>query len=94
MGQEVMEDLQLLREYAGRRTERAFTELVTRHMNFVYSTALRLVKESQRAEDVTQFVSIQLARKGGNFLEGQGNACIRAKALSPTSTCHQSQSSW
>jgi len=42
-----MEDLQLLREYASHRSEQAFSELVRRHVDFVYSTALRLVNESQ-----------------------------------------------
>jgi RNA polymerase sigma factor (sigma-70 family) len=70
MGKEVMEDLQLLREYAEHRSERAFTELVQRHIDFVYSTALRLVGESQLAEDVTQMVFIQLARKAGSWREG------------------------
>src|SRR2546428_832835 len=58
-----MEDFQLLREYAEQRSERAFTELVNRHIHFVYSTALRVVNESQLAEDVTQLVFIKLARK-------------------------------
>src|SRR5258706_2092784 len=65
-----MEDLQLLREYAEHRSERAFTELVKRHMNFVYSTALRLVNECQLAEDVTQMVFIRLARKAGSLRNG------------------------
>jgi RNA polymerase sigma factor (sigma-70 family) len=60
-----MEDHQLLREYAERRSEQAFTELVHRHVDFVYSTALRLVRENQLAEDVTQLVFIRLARKAG-----------------------------
>src|SRR5213594_3416368 len=65
-----MEDLQLLREYAEQRSEPAFTELVNRHIDFVYSTALRLVSESQLAEDVTQLVFIRLARKAGSFRDG------------------------
>src|SRR2546422_765938 len=65
-----MEDLQLLRQYAEHRSERAFTELVNRHLDFVYSTALRLLKESQLAEDVTQLVFIKLARKAGALREG------------------------
>lgn len=65
-----MEDLQLLREYAEHRSERAFTELVHRHIDFVYSTALRLVPENQLAEDVTQLVFIKLARKAGSLREG------------------------
>ncbi len=70
MGKELMEDLQLLREYAERRSEQAFTELVQRHIDFVYSTALRLVGENQLAEDVTQMVFTQLARKAGSWREG------------------------
>jgi RNA polymerase sigma factor (sigma-70 family) len=65
-----MEDLQLLRDYAEGRSERAFTELVQRHTDFVYSTALRLVDESQLAEDVTQLVFIRLARKAPSLRDG------------------------
>jgi RNA polymerase sigma factor (sigma-70 family) len=60
-----MEDLQLLREYAVNGSERAFAELVKRHVNLVYSTALRLVGEASVAQDVTQMVFIRLARKAG-----------------------------
>jgi DNA-directed RNA polymerase specialized sigma24 family protein len=65
-----MEDLQLLREYAERQSERAFSELVRRYIDFVYSTALRLVGETQLAEDVTQMVFIRLARKAGSLRDG------------------------
>jgi RNA polymerase sigma factor (sigma-70 family) len=66
----VMEDLQLLRQYAEHRSEQAFSELVHRHMDLVYSTALRLVHESQLAEDVTQMVFIRLARRAGSLRHG------------------------
>src|SRR6185503_8155565 len=65
-----MEDLQLLREYAETRSEPAFAELVKRHVNLVYSTALRLVGEASLAEDVTQMVFIRLARKAGPLRDG------------------------
>src|SRR5688572_21765701 len=65
-----MEDSELLRDYAERRSEQAFTELVQRHIDFVYSTALRLVNERQLAEDVAQMVFIRLARKAGSLREG------------------------
>src|ERR1043166_8862389 len=63
-----MEDFELLRQYAEGRSEEAFTELVQRHIDFVYSTALRLVQESQLAEDITQLVFIKLARKAAALL--------------------------
>src|SRR5258708_32307634 len=67
-----MEDLDLLREYAERRSERAFTELVNRHVNLVFSTALRVVGQNQLAEDVAQLVVAQLARKPGSLRQRTG----------------------
>jgi hypothetical protein len=34
-------DMDLVREYAGRNSEPAFAELVRRHLNLAYSVALR-----------------------------------------------------
>ena len=58
-----MEDRELLREYAERRSDKAFTELVERHIHMVYSTALRSVREPHLARDIAQTVFISLARK-------------------------------
>src|SRR6266550_7038435 len=55
-------DQQLLRDYTGRRSEAAFAELVRRHVDFVYSAALRMVRDSHLAEDVTQGVFVALAK--------------------------------
>ena len=57
-----MEDWQLLQSYAQDRSETAFAELVRRHIDWVYSIALRQTGHSQLAEDVTQSVFALLAR--------------------------------
>src|SRR5688572_16406948 len=58
-----MTDQELMREYVGGGSERAFQTLVDRHLNLVYSTALRHVTNAGLAQDVTQHVFIALARK-------------------------------
>jgi len=55
-------DQQLLRDYAGSRSEAAFAELVRRHVDLVYSAALRMVCDSHQAEDVAQSVFVTLAQ--------------------------------
>lgn len=58
------EDAQLLQEYARGRSESAFGELVARHIDLVYSVALRIVNsDAHLAQDVTQHVFLDLARK-------------------------------
>jgi DNA-directed RNA polymerase specialized sigma24 family protein len=53
-------DQQLLREYAESGSEPAFTEVVQRNVDFVYSAALRLVRDAHLAEDVSQKVFLAL----------------------------------
>jgi len=56
-------DAQLLREFATTRDERAFAELVTRHQDMVFSTALRRTGRPDLAADVAQHVFLALATK-------------------------------
>ena len=60
----MMDDQHLLAEYRQNGSDAAFRELVTRYVNLVYSTALRLVEgDTHRAEDVKQTGFFDLARK-------------------------------
>jgi RNA polymerase sigma factor (sigma-70 family) len=56
-------DIELLAEFAGSGCERAFAEVVSRHVDLVYSTAFRQVQNASLAEEVTQAVFVLLARK-------------------------------
>ena len=62
-----MDDIALLRQYAEDNSESAFATLVTRHVNLVYSTALRNAGNPHAAEEITQAVFIILAKKARNL---------------------------
>jgi len=70
----MQDDSELLRCYAEEKSEAAFTELVRRHINFVYASALRQAwGNTSLAEDVTQAVFTDLAHKAA--------ALVRHRAL-------------
>ena len=63
-------DHQLLRSYSAEGSEAAFAELVERHIDFVYSAALRITSDPHLAEDVTQGAFVALAQAAGKLGNG------------------------
>ena len=61
------DDSQLLRDFTERQSDAAFAALVTRHVNLVYSVALRQTGNPHAAEEITQAVFIILARKAASL---------------------------
>jgi RNA polymerase sigma factor (sigma-70 family) len=60
-------DLELLRQYAQDGVESAFAQIVQRHINLVYSAALRQVHSPQLAEEVAQSAFADLARNANHL---------------------------
>ena len=63
-------DLELLARYARQEAEDAFAEIVRRHVDLVYSAALRQVGSPQLAEEVAQSAFLKLARQAREFPPG------------------------
>jgi len=67
----MVDDAELLRRYAEEKSEAAFAEVVSRHLDLVYSAALRrLGGDAGAATDVTQQVFIALARRAKGLARG------------------------
>jgi uncharacterized protein (TIGR03435 family) len=62
-----LDDIALLREFAERDSGSAFAELVARHINKVYSVALRYTRNPHEAEEIMQAVFVILARRAGTL---------------------------
>lgn len=60
-------DPELLAEFARTDSEAAFAALAARHVNLVYSAALRFTGNPHSTEEITQAVFIILARKAGKL---------------------------
>lgn len=56
-------DQQLLQDYLRTRSEAAFTRIVHRYLDLVYSAALRQVSDCHTAQDVAQSVFVALAQQ-------------------------------
>jgi RNA polymerase sigma factor (sigma-70 family) len=64
----MMDARELLAEYARSRSDAAFHELVSRFVNLVHSTAVRLVDgDADLAKDVTQNVFVDLSKMAGSL---------------------------
>ena len=60
-------DLDLLERFRHENSQEAFGEIVRRHLNLVYSAALRQVRSPQLAEEIAQSVFTDLARQAGKL---------------------------
>lgn len=65
-----LDDNALLREYGSHGSEEAFAALVSRHLNKVYSAALRHTGNTHQAEEIAQAVFVLLARKASQLGKG------------------------
>ena len=62
-----MDDSRLLLDFVATGSQGAFAQIVRRHVDLVYATAYRHVRDAQLAEDITQAVFLLLARKAASI---------------------------
>ena len=62
-----MDDNSLLTQYAEKNSGEAFAAIISRHINKVYSVALRQTGNPGHAEEITQAVFVVLARKANSL---------------------------
>jgi RNA polymerase sigma factor (sigma-70 family) len=73
-----MDDVRLLQEFARDRSQEAFATLVSRHIDLVYSAALRQLHDPAAAQDATQAVFLLLAQKAHRLTGTQLSAWLFA----------------
>src|SRR5688572_15534227 len=60
-------DGELILEYVRQRSQPAFAQLVTRHVDAVYASARRQTRDAELAEDVTQAVFLMLSQRAATL---------------------------
>ncbi|MGA2229344.1 MAG: sigma-70 family RNA polymerase sigma factor [Tepidisphaeraceae bacterium] len=71
-----MTDAMLIQEYVRSRSQEALGKIVARHMDWVYSAALRMVADGDLAQDVTQAVFLVLVQKAAQLQGRPVNAWL------------------
>src|SRR6185503_3267074 len=66
----MLRDCDLLQEFVDRGSDDAFRALVERHTGMVHGAALRIVRDNELAQEVTQAVFVLLARKARHLSRG------------------------
>jgi DNA-directed RNA polymerase specialized sigma24 family protein len=65
-----MIDWELLQSWIDNGSEQDFAEIVQRHLNLVYHSALRQLRDPELAKDVSQAVFLALAQKARRLKPG------------------------
>jgi RNA polymerase sigma factor (sigma-70 family) len=65
-----MDEWELLQRFARDGSQEAFAELVSRHLDFVYSSARRQVRSPHAAQEIAQTVFLELARHAAQLQPG------------------------
>jgi DNA-directed RNA polymerase specialized sigma24 family protein len=83
-----MTDSQILTEFAQRRSERAFAEIVRRHGRMVHGVCLRILGRHDMAEEASQAVFLALARKAASVgRKADAGSWLHAVAFLPGVPC-------
>jgi len=65
-----MNDSELLERFVRDGSQEAFRELIARHTNLVYASAMQRLRDTHAAQDVTQAVFVALALKAKSLRAG------------------------